>query len=183
MQRLILFFFFGFNLFILSCQSNIDKGAVLPSTFFDITQYLHQEIEIHQKSSVLKTVAFNHQEETKKITSFDLRSDLTPFFKSNINRVNWYDKYQVDTMKTNTTNSFQITYTSLDRKLRTDQMIIKITNGEVQSLEIHNSTKNLFMNLEEVLIYEQGMKYSLLNKQKIIGNKPQVFKMTVQPTD
>ncbi len=182
MNKLILFL----SLFILSagCSSpSTDQAANAPKEifFFDLEGFFNEEIKKLNGAqlSVEKILDINGQSETLKMDSLNLEKELAAFRQSDINKTSWSDKYQGDTSLTNGQIK-EITYTALEEDLKTRNINLQFTNGQVDKITINNEVDSPVLKSKQLLIYQVAQGYSISQQQKIRLMKENNLKVEVR---
>lgn len=145
-----------------SCQK---AEQVSKSKFQDIKGYISEEVSRleKQKTTVNKTVRRNGISERQENISPVWDTELSLFSESDINKPAWRESYSVHK------DSIMISYTALDKKLRTRSIRIKTnTVGKLIGLEVVNRTKNYLYSSSEQLLYIPDSIYSIIRIQNVV---------------
>ena len=176
-MRQILFLFFV--IILLGCQ--VDAVKVTQPPFFDLNDFFEKElVEFSKLKEIKKKVILNGKEEEKTLSKFDLQKDLEIFTASNINKVAWLDKYQVDSLKNVNGMLEKITYHALDEKVKTRELIVEYLNEEVKSISIKNITSNHVASLHQNLKYIPKKGYFIQSSQDVSLSDSQELSVEVE---
>lgn len=151
-----------------------------PQVFFDLKGYFNQEVQRLNtlQPEVTKTVAINGKSETKQWTHLNYQPELDIFAQADINRLDWIDKYSVDsTFQNNQLTSIE--YKALEDKLRTRHISIQFKNGSVSKISIENGGKNMAAGSQQELGYEPLTGYYIKSVQHTTLFKDKIFKINV----
>jgi len=162
-----------------SCQLGEVDNSLKP--FFDITDFLENEIQsLENLKSVKKKVSVNENIDEQVLTEFDLEKDLTIFKNSNINKVTWLNKYEVDSVF-NTINQLEsLKYLAKEKKLKTQEMVIQFENEKVKSILIKNNSSSFVSSVDQQLNYFSKKGYSIENNQNVKLTGSQTSKIEVE---
>lgn len=175
---------FGCLLFLIgslftSCDIEPVKNA--HQQFFDINDFLDHEIkQLSELKSIKKKVEINGKIDEQVLEKFDLAKDLTIFQNSNINKIAWLDKYEVDSTLNNAGQLSELKYLATDVKLKTRELTVVFANNKVKSIFIKNASKNQVSELNQSLQYHSLKGYSVENKQEVSLNDQQQLKIEVE---
>ncbi len=151
---------------VISCvPKEAEKIKEEDPPYFDIKAYFGKEADRLRLAQplVTKVVAKDGDEELKTLRIQDWQRELDFFIASDINKVDWYDLYEIE--KTDSS----LTYTALDSALRTRRIQI-LTDGsdaEIRRITILNRDKNPLYRSEEALEYLPDTAYSILKEQHV----------------
>ncbi len=155
-------------LLIGGCSTSGTEPAqgVRPDAFFDLKGFIKEEAQrlSEQQPRVRKRIEVSGKQEVQTFDSLDYSKELDIFSRSDINRVAWLDKYQVD-------STFErgqlakITYTTDDEELKTHRMEIEFDQGKASSIYVRNKTESIVANIEQEMQYRTGEGYWLVSSQ------------------
>ena len=183
-NQVILIFGLFLALFLMSaCSTESPQNASeeRPQVFFDLQSYFNGEIERlnEQKSTVQKNITLQGKQETIAKAKVDFKKELQIFLNSDINKLAWQDKYQVDsTIKNGQLTSLR--YSAIDTTLRTKLLEINYQNGAVQQIQVVNSGKSIVAETHQSLSYEPQKGYSIDNEQKTLFSDGQKLQLKVE---
>mgnify|MGYP000426594994 CR=1 FL=1 len=104
--------------FFTSCE--VENAKSSHQSFFDINDFLEQEIaQLADLKSIKKKVMIDEKVDEQVLKVFDLEKDLTIFRNSNINKIPWLDKYNVDSTMNNSGQLTELKYQATNSKLKT----------------------------------------------------------------
>lgn len=129
-----------------SCISDTDT-EISNKDFFDIEEYMDNEIASADFKGYLKKVTLNGKSEEQQLDSLDLAADLRIFKSSNINKPSLYDKYNVDKSDT------VATYTAIDEKENVRLMQVYYENEAVSKIYIERLAENPIYGTTQRLTY------------------------------
>ena len=147
--------------------TTIPKGE-LP--FFDLKTYFNNQVDQLNKDQVpvKKTITFEGKTETKELKALNFEDELKLFIDSDINKTSWTDKYQTDSILTNSGKLQQVNYTAKDETLRTRAIRLFYDRVEaIAKIEIHNLGDGLITRSEQFLTFEEVKGYQIKNLQKV----------------
>ncbi len=173
-------FLVGLIIFLSTC---IDESGVRNQklAFFDLKGYFEKQLEIlPQNTSVYKITSVNGNRIEKKIDSIDFSQELKVFEESDINKVAWIDKYEVDSIFDDKGSLYQIVYQSTDEKLKTQRLSISFDQNTIDSIEIFNNASGSVAKLEQHLQYIPSFGYSIESKQKTTFSDEHVLMVEVR---
>ncbi len=149
--------------------------------FFDIKSFIAKEQErLKDLKGVIKKATINGIIEEKTIIDVNLKEELALFIDSDINKLAWLDKYDVDSTFSDKTLT-QITYTAKNDRLKTSQMKIHLTTrGIVEDIVISRKTSSIAAKLEQKLHYIPAKGYSIESSQQTSLSKIHVLELDVQ---
>lgn len=158
------YFIYSFLLFIfIGCQSNPQQSDFdFENVFFNLTNYFETEIEKNTKqfNSVTKTSIIDTDSNTVQLNSIDFSKELKLFIESDINKMSWADRYQIDSLVSSPTE-YTINYTALSDKLQTRKVSILFADAIPQKIEIHNELNSMIMDTDQYLTYLPGIGYDI----------------------
>ena len=133
--------------------------------FFNLRAYFKEEAtRLNQKKNTVdKIVSINEDAEKRQLNDLDYDAELKAFIDSDINKIAWYEKYQIDST-TNAENT-QLTYTAQDPSLKTQSVKISFLKNEVDEIIIENQTESFIAASKQVLIYNPIQGYSINTDQ------------------
>lgn len=161
-----------------SAQSTADSPK--SNRYYDLKSYFEKETERlkEAKVEVLKTVELNNTVEKKEASPIDFDNELLIFRESHINKVSWWGKYAGDTTYYKNDQIKRITYTSIDKELKTKNIRISFSpNGNIDSLFILNATDNPTISTHQELIYIPNTKYHIQSQEKVFLSKDRIVKI------
>ncbi len=163
--------------FFMACnQTAVDPVNVPTNPFFDLKEYFEQEMKI-QRSGVTKTTTFEGEKETVGLASIDLTKELKIFADANLNKVAWYEKYQINAENL-LDGKTKVSYTTDDPKLKTKSVAI-FRNGEtIDSILIHNQMSSMIMDADQFLSYYPKTGYNINIKQE--GNLKEISDVNIE---
>ncbi|MFK8007914.1 MAG: hypothetical protein AB8H03_16270 [Saprospiraceae bacterium] len=172
------FTFILLTLFFTSCE--VESSNVQQQSFFDINDFLKKEMtQLSEVRSIKKKVEINGKIDEQILEKFDLEKDLTIFRNSNINKIAWLDKYDVDSTTNNSGQLIELKYQATDPKLKTQQLIIFYKEEKVNSIFIKNTSGNQVSELQQNLRYNSMKGYSVESNQKVTLSEEQKLKVEV----
>lgn len=179
MKKISWFILILFISFFTSCEVENVKGS--HQSFFDINDFLDQEIaQLSDLKSIKKKVEINEKADEQILKTFDLEKDLTIFRNSNINKINWLDKYTADSITNNSGQLVELKYQATDSKLKTREFIVSYSNGKVTTILIKNTSGNQVSELAQTLKYHAMKGYSVESNQKISLSDNQTLRVEVE---
>ena len=148
-----------------------DENALL-SGFFDVQSYFRNEISRLNKEqpSITKRIELEGQLENIQKKGLDYERELQVFVNSDINRVSWKEKYKVDSIFQEA-KLVKIRYEAIDTTLKTKLLEVEFEKTEVRSVKIHNATRSIVAQTNQILQYHPTEGYSIENEQKILFSK------------
>lgn len=167
-----------------ACQSSSNEAqqiSITQEAFFDLKGYFNQEIKRLNASQPkgYKTVFINEKSEKKQLDKLDYARELDIFIQADINRVDWIDKYRIDSTFQNSQLS-SIEYKALDEDLRTRHIAIQFQNGNISKIGIANGGKSMAAGSQQQLIYEPSKGYQIESIQHTTFSKDKIFKIDVK---
>ncbi|HMQ49316.1 MAG TPA: hypothetical protein PKA00_17870 [Saprospiraceae bacterium] len=156
-----------------SCQQAQKESTEIEARFFDLKNYISAEIERlnQEQPNVRKKVAINGKTEEHDFHQLHYEKELDVFLQSDINRLAWYDKYQVDSLMENGQLKTLI-YKATDPKLKTQKLEINLANAKVESIHIANQSYTFIATAQQTAIYQPDSGYSFESLQSnILGSK------------
>lgn len=165
--------------FFASCEIENVKSS--HQSFFDINDFLEQEIaQLSELKSIKKKVEINGKIDEQVLETFDLEKDLTIFRNSNINKIAWLDKYEVDSTMNKSGQLTELKYHATDSKLKTRELTVSYSNGKVNTILIKNASGNQVSDLAQTLQYYSMKGYSVESNQKVSLSDAQNLKIEVE---
>jgi hypothetical protein len=144
--------------------------------FFDLRAYFHAEAKrLNGVKGLKKRVTANGKKEERVLDSLNFENEFALFEQSDINRPAWLDKYKIDTIKIadDSTKAYSVSYQAKTEKLKTKELAVFYnTRGEVVELNIVNSEKSVFSDMQQTLFYKPNKKYTVSSGQKFWLSKP-----------
>jgi len=149
--------------------------------FFDIAGYFEGEIERLQAAQpkVSKLLTLNEQTETLELNDIDFSEELSIFEKTDINKVSWIEKYEVDTIKT-AGDTRQVIYTATDDKLKTRKIEISFVQGQLTQIKILNKVDSPILKSEQRMLYIPDSGYEIEQVQKVRFLSQKLMKVVVR---
>jgi len=152
--------------------------------FFDLKDFFQKEITSLEKiNSFKKTVSINGVSEEKELAKLNLDNELSIFIASDINRPAWSDKYKIDSLFTPQKELSQITYRTLDEKLKTKKITIDFQAKTVSKIAIEKATDNAVAQSKQVLKYTVGKGYSIQSEQALSLSETKTILVQVDYSD
>ncbi len=162
--------FLGLIAFLAACQEvttpidQSDKSVV----FFDLKAFFQKEqVRLEKIKTFKKTVSINGISEEKELSTLNFDNELSIFIASDINRPAWSDKYKVDSLFTPQKKLSKITYTLLDKSLKTKKITIHFQNDAVATIEIEKATDNAVAQSKQTLSYTVDKGYVIQSEQAL----------------
>lgn len=157
------------SVYIFSC-GEISNTNVLPSApFFDLTDYMDQEIiRLKNLSEITKTISFNTKKEVLKIDLPSLEKELAIFKNADINKIAWIDKYEVDSLLNKQNEVEKLIYKANEKSLRTQLMEITFNKNLVDHIYIENNSKSLISGSFQTLKYFPKKGFEIKSKQDML---------------
>ena len=160
---------------------NVEKPNVQHQSFFDINDFFLKEMaQLSRIKSIKKKVVINGEIDEKVLQEFDLGKDLTIFRNSNINKIAWLDKYDVDSIMNNEGQLSKLKYLATDAKLKTREFIVSFSGEKVSSIFIKNHSVNQVSDFQQNLQYDSIKGYSVESNQKATLSDEQKLKVEVK---
>lgn len=173
------------GLFLFACHpdSYRDKPGinVTDQRFFDLSTYFKGEQERLQQlsTSFTKKAVVNGKEEIKQLESLDFKKELAMFVDSDINKIAWLDKYEVDSIFAN--GSLQsIEYKTNDQSLKTQGLTIQFDQAKVARVDILRKSTSIAANIKQELSYQPNIGYSIVSTQNTQLADPEVIELEVK---
>ncbi len=156
--------------FLGSCSSNTE---VVPDgkKFFDADDYFKKEIErlTANKDSVSKLLSIDGKIDVI-ISMVDFEKELDAFVKSNINKSDLYDKYEVDSTYEKGLLR-QENYAAMDSTLWTRSFKVGYDSlGKVSQIDIKNIRENPILKSVQSLSYKPDTLYGIVGYTKTLLN-------------
>ena len=179
MKKITWFTFVSIALFFASCE--VENPNVQHQSFFDINDFLEKEMtQLSKVKSIKKKVVVNDKVDEQILEKFDLEKDLTIFRNSNINKIAWLDKYNVDSTINSSGQLIELKYQATDPKLKTQEFTISYADEKVNSISIKNNSANQVSDLQQILHYYSMKGYSVESNQKVTLSGEQKLKVEVK---
>lgn len=175
-QHLILIFFLTAS----SCDKASDTQTL--KQYFDLTAFMNNQVEKLTKDSVviIKTSSINDKIEQHTVKWVDWKKEFALLYASDINKESFAGKYEVDTVIKGNSDSLIVSYTALDKNLKTQ--LLKITssigknnngheNPVVTSILIMNQSSGFLASTIETIHYLpfEGYIISSATETKFVG--------------
>jgi hypothetical protein len=143
-----------------------ETGAQLK--YFDLKGYFDKEAERLQilNPQINKSVSHNGETETKKVRISSWKKELNMFTESDINKPAWKASYSVF-ISPNTPAEKVISYKAKYPDLKTQNIFVAYSNGELTEIQIVNNVKNLLYQTTETLYYSPKHGYTIIKTQKV----------------
>jgi hypothetical protein len=160
---------------LISCETVSTEYVNTEKPFFDLKEFFEQEIELHQDKKVTKKVAIDENSETQTIEQFDMKKALSVFIDCDINKPQLFDKYEI-VEKDN-----QITYTSIDKDLKVQQIeILKNEDEETDKIIINRKADTIIYTSDKILTYKTGKGFSIENRQDVLFSEEKNYSIFVE---
>ena len=167
-----------------ACSGQNDASSVsndIEFPFYDLKSFFQSEINRlnKQQPSVEKKVAIQENIEQKTLEQLDYEQELQAFVDADINRVAWFDQYQIDT--TFSQSQIQgLSYTALSEKLKTRTIQINFSkDGTIQQVQIYIGRKSSVAGSIKQLTYEPQKGYTIATTQSLIGTSDKEITLEV----
>ncbi|MDX1941398.1 MAG: hypothetical protein SFU99_12650 [Saprospiraceae bacterium] len=181
--------YYTFFLFLIllanACQSEKNETQQAENEvilmFFDLKGYFNSEVKRlnQEKLTVSKKVAINGENEEKTLNTLDFAKELDVFIKSDINRPDWTDKYEIDsTLQDGKLTRLQ--YQALNEKLRTREIFIEFANNQVQKIHILNGGNSIVAGSQQELTYLPKEGYTIKSRQYTMLSKDKELSIEVR---
>ena len=168
---------------VFSLSNCVEETAIIKkeSSFFDLKNYFETQQAILSKlKRVIKIATIDGKHVEKELDSLDFNEELKVFEASDINKVAWMDKYQVDSIFDENGMLDQIVYKATDEKLRTQQLSVSFDQNEVDTIEIFNNSSSGVAKLQQHLLYIPNSGYRIESTQKTTFSEEHVVTVDVQ---
>lgn len=158
---IIAVFLYGCN----DSKNQTTSTTVEGEVYFDIKGFFSDEIDYLNKQSpeISKTVAKDNNSESKTIKINDWEIELNSFYNIDFNKPVYQGQFEV------INDGKETTY--LAKNDKTDIQSVKITkneDGEVESITVSKSVKNMLYSTEEILEYKKNKSYNIEKNQTIL---------------
>jgi len=160
------------GLLVQSCFPSVEQESPASEdqpSFFDLSDYMESEMERlqSQQPAVIKRVGLRGEEQVESLDSLNYRQELKPFADSDINRPAWYDKYDADTIRAESGDTYTVTYTCREDHLRVRELSVTFQSGsdQVLGLRLSKKTDSLVEELKQELSYKPGEGYRMISEQ------------------
>ena len=148
----------------MACDTE-EKGIDPNLRFFDLNETIESSLSDNPTRKVDMLVKTNGKEELRTIESYDMEQALNYLQEFNINKVTWYDKYELSK-----TNDSEI-YEAIDENMKVRKMIIKKSNDTISNIEIDYQSNTIISNLNKQIIWNLDSGLSISNQTKTILGK------------
>lgn len=119
---------------------------------------------------MLKKVAVEEKQEEKTLQKLNYEQELKSFIDADINKVAWYDKYNIDSTVNNEGQLEKLTYQATENDLRTRSIEISFDeNNEVHLVHIHLDSQSKVAGSEKNMTYETNKGFKIVTTQSLIG--------------
>ncbi len=171
--------FLLFILSIFSCQKK-ESANVSYDSFFDLKDYFEKEQNrLQTVKQISKSVSIDGKVEERVFEDFDLTEELALFVDSDINKILWLDKYEVDSLFKGGDLS-EILYQAKSEKMKTNQLRIFFNDQRLDSIHILRKTSSIAAELQQKLIYLPASGYSIESRQKTSLSDVNILKVNVE---
>lgn len=180
------------NIFLLSflglilggCSSNASENEeiVVDSPFYDLRTFFNKEIErlTKEQPRVLKRVAIQEKKEEKQFDQLDYKQELQVFVDSDISKVAWFDRYEMDTIQKNQSLK-ELVYTAKSPKLKTRIIRISFDDQQaVKEVKMAIGTENQVAGAKKELTYTTNQGYKIETVQSLIGSSDKTVSLEVR---
>ncbi|MFK7806823.1 MAG: hypothetical protein AB8F74_03385 [Saprospiraceae bacterium] len=163
-----------------SCSEENERFSTA-SSFFDLKLFFNKELDdISLVNEIQKTVEINGVMETETLSKNNLEKEINVFSNSDINRLAWLDKYQVDSVFTDQGLLRFLRHRAIDKSMRTQLLEVCYSKQKVTSIFIRNIIDGFATNSKKEITYAPGYGYSILTEQKTLFGSRQEFKVDVK---
>ena len=153
---------------LLACQTPEQKQMSESNSFFDLEDYFKKESEKwRQLRGFKKSTQINGVKESQTFDTLDFSKELDMFANADINRIAWFDQYQVDSIHAEDGTLSSITYQALKPNLQTQKVLIAFTAEQPSFIAINRLMENALMNASMLLEYHPGKSYRIQSNQKL----------------
>ncbi len=172
-MRLILF------LFIIFCFCGCDTPPENGALYFDIPGFIDKEIiRLGEKAHTLKkNLLYEKKEEQQLIENPDWKTELKPFFETNLNKPAYAGRFKLDSSFAGDT--LKISYTSTNNKSDLQLAEVYYFKQEPVKISVLFTEKNALYNSNKKLVYvcdsffeitgEQRLRLSSLSNYRVRG--------------
>lgn len=165
LPRFNLLILVGIMILFFACQKTKNTTSFEGVQFFDLKNYFEQEQQrLANTQKIKKRVTIDEKIEEKVVDYFNTEEEFVIFIDSDINKVSWYDKYEVDSLFEDN-NLTQIDYKAKDDQLKTSNLSIHFQNNQVDSISILRKTTSMAATLKQQLNYMPSKGYSIVSSQ------------------
>lgn len=167
---------------VLLCTCQVETKIELNKpAYFDLNSFFDAQLkELNTYKKIKKTTAVDSIQVEKILDSLDFTIELQAFRDSDINKVAWIGKYQIDSLNNDKGELSRIDYTAEDEKLRTRQITISYKDDLVDSIKIFNYIPGAVSVLKQNLLYVPKYGYSIVSSQKTTLSKEHVLAVDVK---
>lgn len=182
MKKIILLFVIAFSFF--QC---VEEDAIIKkeATFFNLKGYFKsQQATLLAQNGFKKKTTIDGQEIERSLDSLDFSQELKVFEASDINKIAWMDKYQVDSTFDPSGTLRELNYKAEDEKLRTQRLRVSFNqNQTVDTIEVFNNSTGNIATLKQRLRYIPTYGYLIESTQKTALSEEHVVAVEVQFTE
>lgn len=150
--------------FLFACQAQQTTQPKIASfKFFDLEEFFEAEVQKLEQAklpTINKMTVVDRDTARIALSTIDFANELKLFSASNINKISWIDRYQVDT-SFNSPLEQTVSYTALDERLQTRKVSIHFKSKLPKKVDIHNRLGSMIMDTDQYLTYEQGLGFSI----------------------
>lgn len=163
---------FSITLFslLISCGGP-EKNPVNDSRFFNLNGYFNEQVAELEKlnTPITKTIMHNGKTETITEQNVDWNTELKPFLEIDITLPAHILSYSIDSLVEG--NSTTLYYTAKDSTPLLRNIVIKLNNGNPDSIYIRKVISNSYVSSMETMSYFGNGNYELK-----VHNDPQIGK-------
>ena len=152
-----------------SCTYNkqtAENKVTAQKPFFDLESFIIlEESRIQKLDSLQKIVTHKGRKERKILPSNTIVSDgdLSVFKKADINRPDWYDKYQVDSSFSN--DYLIVSYKAMEQKMPIQLMEVQFYQNNVSAIRIEKNNSSPIADFEQTLLFLPNSSFSISSAQ------------------
>lgn len=177
-QKIVLLFML--TSFLTACQPEVEI-PVEDQQFFDLKAFFKKEqLHLNDIKEVVKKAIIDGQPEEKTVKAINFEEELALFIDSDINKIAWLDRYEIDSISGDNGQLERIVYQAKDDKLKTNRLSIHFEKEAVQKIEIIRKTSSIAADLDQELIYIPQQGYSIKSRQQTSLSAPHVLELDVQ---
>ncbi len=141
-----------------------DKRQVV---FFDLKNYFEAIVEFYEENNIKvnKRVSFGTKTEYKEGLELDWQTEFQTFIDSDINRLAWIDKFEVDTIPA--ADGFSVLYQNTSPTIPIKQIEVSFSkNEQVKDITIKSQRQSLLYKSKQTLNFKPNVSYSVEGWQR-----------------
>ncbi len=128
---------------LLACKQD-PSGEVETYDYFDLQEYLEEDLFKDCSNPLYKSVAVNSIQSDTTVTVEQAKQELEFLGQFSIDKPDYYGLYEIDTILTDGSIK-SVQYKSINRRVKVKNILISYADNQIEQVSLHYENKNLLL--------------------------------------